>query len=620
MTTRRNRADEYRDRIFPFLEDWEERGLAPWQQFRNWSVQQVLWDAGLSMDEVEDVTRVDGQRDEGIDGWYFDDSTSPPRLVLIQSKDTSIAREDFSKMKDGLLNLLVPGRPTNANRPLLERARLFQNPLPEEFEVHFYLTSSVIAQSNLSPDPSGDPWHSEILQLPSLGKGVQAHYFVRDIKYLVENIQVMHEEPIVAKFRVGRGEYFQYSSGDHTLTVTAAVRADDLATLYQREKQNLFRKNPRYYLGSVIRNKEMKETLTEPQNEDFFIFNNGLTCVGEAIKVIDLLDDPNSVEIQVNDFQIVNGCQTTATVAAATLEANLGKVRVLAKIVENPRAGSEEGDATSDKIATSSNRQNPLEAQDWKANDRRQQKWHVEFLRGIPAPWFYEIKRGTWGTEYGPATRRAPFKDPVTTKFRKMTMKDLGQQCWAFLGYAAEAIEKPRDIFNKNTLYDHVFDESLTAPQLLLPHLVYVAADAKTKSFPTYALEQDDPEFERHREARIVTLHLRHPVVAAVGAMLARLRNAEVGYLPREQSLQLIARRSEWLDSLIDKAFDKFARALLLASARRNLGARTVVRSSDWMTDSLYDLATAILTEVRTEQRMGGGPGTLVDALPFPVS
>ena len=286
MTTRRNRSQEYRDRIRPFLEEWEERGLDEWQQFRNWSVEQILWDAGLSKPDVEDITRVDGRSDEGIDAWYVDESTMPHRLILIQAKDKEIARENFSKMKDGLLNLLEPNRPVNANRALLEKASMFRHALPEQFEVDLYVTSSMIAQQNLAPDSSGDPLNTEEVLFPHLGRQIPFYWYVRDIKFLVENVQVMHERPIDAVFIVEKESLFEYRVGGHTRTITAAIRADDLAYLFQQQKQNLFRRNPRYYLGTMgLRNAALKKTLMEPQNEDFYIYNNGLTCVTNTLRV-----------------------------------------------------------------------------------------------------------------------------------------------------------------------------------------------------------------------------------------------------------------------------------------------------------------------------------------------
>ena len=618
MTTRRNKSEQYRDRIRPFLDEWEERGLNPWEQFRNWSVQQILWDAALSTDQVEDITRVDGKGDEGIDAWYVDDSASPQRLVLVQSKVGQIAREDFSKMKDALLNLLGRDRPTNANRALLEKASLFNHDLPDEFEVDLYLSSSMIAQQNLTPNPNGEPWQSDEMLIPGINRKIRIYSYVRDIKFLVKNRQLMHEDPVIADFIVEKTALFEYSVGGHTKTVAAALSAVDLANLYQKEKQNLFRRNPRYYLGLTgPRNKAIGDTLKDTQNEDFYIYNNGLTCVAKSIRVDELGSDPTKVRITAEDFQIVNGCQTTATIADVGLRENLKKVRVLAKIIENPHSGSEESDVISDNIAVYSNSQNPLKAEDWKANDPRQRGWHQEFLQGVPEPWFYEIKRGTWGTSYRDANSRKPFRDKVTAKLRKVTMKDLGQSCWAFLGYPAEAKDKPREIFNNINNYDKVFNQTLTATQLLLPHLIYVAADAKTKVEPTYTLPSSDREYEQFHDARISTDHLRHSIVAAVGNIFFSLKGSAPGYLSHDESAHLISNSTEWLERLVDDAFSTLARRLLLESVKSGIGPRSIVRKNDWMNDTNYYLADSYKRQVKFERDAGSLPGTLAHSLPF---
>ena len=618
MTTRRNKSEQYRDRIGPFLEEWEERGLNPWQQFRNWSVQQVLWDAGLSMDEIEEVTRVDGQGDEGIDAWYVDESSSPCRLVLIQSKDGQIAREDFSKMKDGLKNLLEHDRPVNANRALREKASMFKHAIPDEFEVDLYLTSSMIAQQHLAPSPAGDSWNDEEMLFSHIGRHIRIYSYVRDIKFLVENVQVMHDAPVNASFLVEKSACFEFMVGGHTKTVAAAIRADDLAFIFHRERQNLFRRNPRYYLGITgVRNVEIKKTLEDRQNEDFYVYNNGLTCVARTVRLDPDLINPENIHIEVEDFQIVNGCQTTATLAEVAPRINLSKVRVLAKIIENPHAGSEESDATSDGIAMSSNSQNPLKAEDWKANDPRQRVWHNEFLQGVPEPWFYEIKRGTWATSYRDANSRRRFRDNVTSKYRKITMKDLGQECWAFLGYPAEAKDKARQIFNTATTYDFIFNQALTATQLLLPHIIYSAADTKTKIERTYALPSTDSEYEQFKDATLATDHLRHPIVAAVGRILFNLKGSPPGYLSHDESGHLIMYSSKWLGMLVDAAFSDLARKLLLQSARTGVGPRSIVRSNDWMSETLHHLVERFKDRVKIERANGSSPGTLAHSLPF---
>ena len=196
-------------------------------------------------------------------------------------------------------------------------------------------------------------------------------------------------------------------------------------------------------------------------------------------------------------------------------------------------------------------------------------------------------------------------------------MKDLGQECWAFLGFPAEAKDKARQIFNQPNTYNLVFDETLTAIQLLLPHVIYEAANAKTKGEPTYALPTNDPAYEQFKEARIATEHLRHPIVAAVGLILGGVQGTPPAYLAPEQSAHLIANTDDWLELLVDRAFASLARRLLLESVRGGTGPRSVVRSNDWMNETMHYLTEQFIDRVNIERANGNRPGTLAYALPF---
>ena len=201
MTQRRNQSDRYRERIASFLEEWEERGFNSWQQFRNWSVQQVLWDYGLSIPEIEDITSVDGANDRSIDAWYYDENDEPLRLVLVQAKDSGIAQDDLAKLREGLSDLVNPDRAINANQPLREKAATFRTDMPQYLKVDVYLTSSRIAQQGLRPDEDGSPF--DTFETTLAGSTVEFTYYVRDIKYLVDNLRVIHNNPIEHSFTTG---------------------------------------------------------------------------------------------------------------------------------------------------------------------------------------------------------------------------------------------------------------------------------------------------------------------------------------------------------------------------------------------------------------------------------
>lgn len=613
MVSKGNKTDQYRRVIEPFLEEWAERGLDDAQQFRNWSVQQVLWDYGLSMADVEDAASLDGPGDKGIDAWYYDETDIPPRLILVQAKNTRIEREDFSKLTDGFLDVMLPNRPGGANQTLRERAAAFREVMPSQFKLDVYLTSSVIAQPHMQPTGDDGSLYVEDLHIGT--SLAEATYFVRDIKFMAENLQVIHRNPITCVFHVEKTSYFEFAVGGHTRTICAALKATELAKLFHDQRENLFRKNPRYYLMMSARNKEIKSSLQEPENEDFFVYNNGLTCIAESVRS-DTLNDKESI-ITLSDFQIVNGCQTVASLWSVWTDGkpDITKVRVLAKIVENSRTGAA-GDVMSTRIAVRSNTQNPIKAEDWKANDDRQERWQGLF-RKLPEPWYYEIKRGVWASEHRSAQEKAPFRIGQTSQYRKVSMKDLAQACYAFIGHPAEALDKVREVFNSPALYDKVFDQELTVNQLLLPYLIWQEADNKArKETPVYTLSEP-PEAQGFQ---IKTDYLRFPIVNAVGRMLSTLAGVTQGYLSAQDSEALIVNKDSWLPEFIDKAFERLANKLAVESRKSGLGPRSIVRRNDWMDEPISMAADLLREYLRMEAKFGQtGQGSVSAALPFEV-
>ena len=147
------------------MQDWTDRGLERWQIFRNWATQQILWDYSPSVADIEDVTDIDGRGDKGIDGWFYDDTDTPPRLILIQSKVGDPKREDLSKARDGFLDLMLPNRPGTASASLREKAAILKSTMPDRLNLDIYLATAAVAPQNLQPKQEGDPLYPEQFQM-----------------------------------------------------------------------------------------------------------------------------------------------------------------------------------------------------------------------------------------------------------------------------------------------------------------------------------------------------------------------------------------------------------------------------------------------------------------------
>lgn len=108
-----------------------------------------------------------------------------------------------------------------------------------------------------------------------------------------------------------------------------------LVKLYDQWNERLLDQNPRTFLqfsGKV--NKGLRNTIYN-MPERFFSYNNGISAVAESIEI----DDNKNTITKINNFQIVNGGQTTASIYFAAMQAKkqrkeleLDKLSVMVKL------------------------------------------------------------------------------------------------------------------------------------------------------------------------------------------------------------------------------------------------------------------------------------------------
>lgn len=215
---------------------------------------------------------------------------------------------------------------------------------------------------------------------------------------------------------------------DKNQAYLAVVPGLDLAYIYDRWGTRLLEQNVRVFLQTRSNvNKGIKRTL-ENEPELFFSFNNGITATAEAITTEE--SDEGLVITGLENLQIVNGGQTTASVYAAyKAKHDLSRAYVQMKLsIVSPEAAKE----LVPRISEYANSQNKVSAADFFANH----PFHVrmeEFSRRVLAPprndsftltkWFYERARGSYRDAQAyltPAAKRKFMKEyPKPQTFTK---------------------------------------------------------------------------------------------------------------------------------------------------------------------------------------------------------
>lgn len=219
-----------------------------------------------------------------------------------------------------------------------------------------------------------------------------------------------------------------------------------LYRLYEEHNTNLLQNNVRFFLDFKGRtesvNKSMKRTL-EMENERFLAYNNGITAIAQNIELgqegeqtmMAAEDNVESNEFintgiikRIEDFQIVNGGQTTACIFHAKKDnrkgINLQGVYVLVKLIV---LESEYNQEMITNISKNTNSQNPVKFSDFGSNSAFNKSFENLALNNISPNehnevlyWFFERIQSQYKIEIA---RRKGKKVELAT-FKKQYPKD----------------------------------------------------------------------------------------------------------------------------------------------------------------------------------------------------
>jgi hypothetical protein len=173
-----------------------------------------------------------------------------------------------------------------------------------------------------------------------------------------------------------------------------------LADLYKRYSKQLLEKNIRSFLQFKGVNRGIKQTIKE-EPEKFIAFNNGLTITATDAKV-SIYKRTLFLE-SLEDFQIVNGGQTTASIYFSQKEGlDISKVKVMAKInVARNNKANELEDLIS-KISEYSNSQSRVSKVDLRSRNPKLIKLK-SLSESVRTPsgkeWFFERAKGDFNTQ-----------------------------------------------------------------------------------------------------------------------------------------------------------------------------------------------------------------------------
>lgn len=212
----------------------------------------------------------------------------------------------------------------------------------------------------------------------------------------------------------------------------AIIPGTVLAKLYKDYSNELLESNVRAFLGQTGKfNKGIRDTIRAKPHM-FLPYNNGITATAENVEV-ELIDNQLYIK-KLNDFQIVNGGQTTASIFHTSKkynDADLSKIFVQMKltVIKDVNQKNEEVP----NIAKFANSQNKVSELDLSSNNkyfiqiealsRTKPVLNIE-NRNQPIYWYFERTNGQYRealNKLGNAPKQRAFKEqnPTACKFVK---------------------------------------------------------------------------------------------------------------------------------------------------------------------------------------------------------
>ena len=366
------------------------------------------------------------------------------------------------------------------------------------------LTATVSFKSTV-PQPRSIHFDKDMIRASytKLGEKIQKEVLllrrVIDLNFIINvNTSRGDREPLVVNFKKTFDyciEVIQAANETKFESYLCVLKADVLVDLYQRYSSRLLEKNVRSFLQfNIDANKGLRQTIrNEP--EKFIAYNNGLTITATRA---DIFTHKKLLYIEsLEDFQIVNGGQTTAAIYFSKKDGlDISKIKVMAKINVMKNSPANELDELISNVSKYSNSQTRVSNVDLRSRNPQLVKLK-NLSNSVVTPsgmkWFFERAKGEFNTSMRIAGKN---KIRIKKEFppeRRFSKELLGKYYSAW-GEVPHLVKKggekifrhfievlsPNADTGENVEIDRQFYEDLIAKIILFRHMEKIYGQGKS--------------------------------------------------------------------------------------------------------------------------------------------
>lgn len=385
-----------------------------------------------------------------INAWNYDEDNesvdlfvsifkSEQRLTRVADKDISDAfnkaQNFFWSARDGKLS----GKVDESDTTVFDVVQIIEQTKTEVKNLRIFVFTNGQASADIVPDAREE-------------KGVYTDFQLWDIErvyqqYLIRSGKQKIEIDFLNDFNYKLKCLHMDEVSDKVDAYLAIIPGVILAKIYGKYRQGLLEKNVRTFLQFKAKvNKGIRDTI-HGEPDMFFAYNNGISTTAEKVEI--QFEDNVPYITKIENWQVVNGGQTTASIFATSKEKgdHLAKVFVQMKISvvqEKDRMGE-----IIPKISRYANTQTIIKDSDFSSNS----DYHIaieNFSRSEWVPtktggkatnkWFYERARGQYLDEKARKTGKdIKLFDKEYPKKQKFTKTDLSK-------YEMSWWQRPHDV------------------------------------------------------------------------------------------------------------------------------------------------------------------------------
>ena len=521
----------------------------------------------MSDDDAREAISVEGSNDKGMDMFWVDDDEG--RIIIAQGKysynlSSRPKESHLTKLQNSLNWLSNPESLRREGRiELAQAAEDYYKAVQDGYGVEMWFIYAGVKCANIDKNIAVYNQNPDNLSK----RRVIRHYHLDLLKSAWEESSGGLRRIPKETIKIASGNGFEYN-GTFGKAYVATIPASELVRLHEEHEERLFDRNVRLFLGmrkgSV--NAGIAETLKEKdQRGNFWAYNNGVTFICDQFTL-------RGSSIHIKNFSIVNGCQTTVSLAQSARGAD-SDVSVLARFI----AASPD---IVDDVIRFNNSQNPIRTWDIASQNKTQRRLLSSFSK-LKKPYIYLTRRGS-----RPRKDLKKFRES-DGKLRQIRIDIIGQYAAAFREEPVIAYKHKASIFSRH--HDTIFPPDIKVEEVLFQ---WICGEC-CKSVVQTAIAQ-----KREEEARILKKGGTLFVIAVTSKVLSLRNGATYLKTANEENVSSNETKKR-LMKYADYARDAYVQAVKDQSQLENQELPTLIRSKDFYDKVIARIETSFSQQAR---------------------